>query len=70
MVSWSSHIKVLKRVVKIKDKLFIFSSKKDKCSVFAELFCVDKWLSAGFCIADIFKKNKQTMYTFKVKMMS
>lgn len=55
VVSWSSHVKVLKRVVKIKNKLCILL-QKDRCSIFVELFCVDKWLSAGCYIADIKKK--------------
>lgn len=34
----------------------IFLLQKDNCSIFADLFCVVKWLSAVCYVVDIFKK--------------
>jgi len=56
LVFWLSLGKVLKRIVKIEEELQIFLSRKDKSSIFADLFCVDKWLSAVCSVLDIFKK--------------
>lgn len=55
-VSWLSSSKVLKRVVKLKDKLCIFLLQNDKCSKYVDIICDDKWLSVVCYLAVIFKK--------------
>lgn len=63
VVFWLSHGKVFKRFVKIKGEWYIFLFLKDKCSIFAHFFCVDKWLSAvcSMLCSRYFCKNEWTV---------